>query len=248
MHRDRLALQQARLEREPGWSGVGCHVRLFPRRRPGPPGPRPGRDGRAAYERWLNAIRTPEAVVAEAFVECPLAHPTWMLRRSAFEAFGYRDCGWPEDYDLLLRLLGAGHVLGVVPKRLVGWRDAAGRLSRTDPTYGLDRFAACKAAHLAAGLLRDQSEFGLWGYGHTGRALCRSLAAHGRRPAYIVELHPGRLGQRIRGAPVVAPEALPEQPRRPLLVSVAGAGPRAEIRAHLAGMGFCEGRDFVCAA
>jgi hypothetical protein len=32
------------------------------------------------------------------------------------------------------------------------------------------------------------------------------------------------------------------------VASVAGAGPRGEIRAFLAAHGFVEGRDFVCAA
>jgi cellulose synthase/poly-beta-1,6-N-acetylglucosamine synthase-like glycosyltransferase len=36
--------------------------------------------------------------------------------------------------------------------------------------------------------------------------------------------------------------------RAPIVVSVAGAGPRAEIRAALSRMGFRELRDFVCAA
>jgi hypothetical protein len=34
----------------------------------------------------------------------------------------------------------------------------------------------------------------------------------------------------------------------PLVVSVAGADARGQIRADLARRGFCEGSDFVCAA
>ena len=49
-------------------------------------------------------------------------------------------------------------------------------------------------------------------------------------------------------APVVGPAALTALPRRPLVVSVAGAGPRAKIRAALSEMGFEELRDFVVAA
>ena len=64
----------------------------------------------------------------------------------------------------------------------------------------------------------------------------------------MVELHPGRLGQVIDGAPVVPPERLPDLPRLPLLVSVAGVGPRALIREALGAMGRVEGRDFFCAA
>ena len=88
----------------------------------------------------------------------------------------------------------------------------------------------------------------LWGYGGTGRQLQRSLRRHGKRPSAIVEVHPGRVGNRIQGAPVIAPTALKERPREPLVVSVAGASARAQIRAALAAMGFRESLDYVCAA
>jgi hypothetical protein len=158
--------------------------------------------------------------------------------------------GWPEDYDLVLRLLGAGHSLGVVPEPLLAWRDGPGRLSRNDPAYAPAAFVACKAAFLASGFLAAHTGYALWGYGGTGRALRRALAAHGKRLARVIELHPRRLGQRIHGAPVVPPAALraPEARALPLVVSVAGAGPRAEIRAALAALDYREGRDFVCAA
>jgi glycosyltransferase involved in cell wall biosynthesis len=240
MHRERLARQRAHLERHPELCGAGCHVRLFPRTTL--------REGRRRYEAWLNGLEDADAVARDRFIECPLAHPTWMIDREILTRFGYRDRGWPEDYDLALRLITAGHRLGVVPRRLVGWRDHGRRLSRTHPSYALDRFTACKAAFLAEDFLADTEEYILWGYGDTGRALRRALAEHGRRPSHIVELHPGRLGQRIHGAPVVAPEALASLPRRRLVASVAGAEARALIRGALARWGWREMSDFVCAA
>ena len=57
-----------------------------------------------------------------------------------------------------------------------------------------------------------------------------------------------RLGNVIHGAPVVGYEQLPQLPRRPVVVSVAGEGPRQQIRDAMATMGFCELDDFVCAA
>ena len=240
MHRERLARQRAALEAEPGLAAVGCHVRLFPRAACGP--------GMRAYEAWLASLRSADDVARDAFVECPLAHPSWLVRREAFAALPYRACAWPEDYDWLLRARAAGLALGVVPRRLLSWRMGEGRLSRRDPRYGLDRFTACKAHHLAHGLLADAERFVLWGYGHTGRALRAALAREGRRPSHVVELHPGRLGNRIHGAPVIPPGALAGLPDRPVVVSVAGAGPRGEIRARLAALGRREGREFVCAA
>jgi glycosyltransferase involved in cell wall biosynthesis len=240
MHRERLALQLAALERDPGLAAVGCHVRVFPRA-----GLRPGL---RAYEAWLRGVDSPATLRREAFVECPLPHPTLMARREALAAFGYRDLGWPEDYDLLLRWLAAGLEVGVVPRRLLGWRDGPGRLWRTAAAYTPARFTACKAAHLATGLLARSERYVLWGYGATGRALRRALAAHGRHPSHVVEVHPRRLGQRIHGAPVVPPEALRHLRTVPVVASVAGPTPRAEIRATLTALGFRECRDFLCTA
>lgn len=243
----RLARQVDALEADPTLAGVGCHVRVFPRARPSV---ETGL-GRREYEDWLNSLRSAEDVARDAFVECPLAHPTFMLRRSVLEAHRYRDAGWPEDYDLVLRLLGAGLRLGVVPERLLCWRDGASRLSRTSAIYALEQFVLCKAHFLAQGLLRASAGYILWGYGKTGQKLARALEAHGKQPRAIIELHPGRLGQRILQAKVSSPEALPgllRQLRVPVVVSVARRGPRGEVRAALAAFGCVEGRDYVCAA
>ena len=88
----------------------------------------------------------------------------------------------------------------------------------------------------------------LWGYGGTGKAMRRALLERGKRPGWIVELHPGRLGTRIHGARVIPPEELRRVPRAPIVVSVAGATARGEIRDALARMGFEETRDYYCAA
>jgi hypothetical protein len=236
----RLSASVYALEAEPRLAGVGTGVRSFPRAGLSP--------NRLAYERWLNAIRSPLDVRTEAFVECPIAHPTLTLRAAVLHQFGYRDQGWPEDYDLVLRLLAAEHELAVLPARLHHWRDAPGRYSRVSPVCALDRFVACKAAFLAQDFLSQGEHFILWGYGDTGKALCRALAVHGKKPSAIIELHPGRIGQLIASAPVLPPEALPSVARAPIIVSVAGENARSLIRAELARMRFVERRDFVVTA
>ena len=243
MSRARLLLQRAALEQSPTLSAVGCHVRLFPRAQL--------RERRLFYERWLRSIRTPEQLEREAFVECPVAHPTLMIRKSVLLELGYRDRGWPEDYDLVLRLLQSGRRIGVVPERLLHWRDGASRLSRTSETYSIAAFVECKAEFLASGFLAASDRYLLWGFGDTGKALANALSRRGKHPEAIIELHPGRLGQLIREVPVVPPSALPglrSRCPRPLIVSVAGVGPRTEIRQVLETMGFRELRDYVCAA
>ena len=239
MHKRRLGEQAALLDGDERLSAVGCHVRIFPR---GAMSPR-----LREYEHWLNSLSTAEGVAADAFVECPLAHPSLMMRRE-MATLGYADNSWPEDYDLILRALGAGMSIGVVPQRLLSWRDRAAGLSRTDARYGLDAFTACKAHFLASGFLSGAATYTLWGYGGTGKAIRRALAALGKTPGHIVEVKRSRLGQRIHGASVIPPEDLPSVRGRPIIVSVARAGPRAEIRAALSAMGFAETKDYVCAA
>lgn len=240
-HRRRLELQLAALAADPALDAVGCHVRVFPRAGL--------RDGLRAYEGWLRGIRNARSVRAERFVECPLPHPTWLVRREALAAHAWREAGWPEDYDLLLRWLEAGRRIGVVPRRLVAWRDAPGRTWRTSPAYAPERFLACKAHFLARGPLRHGAEYLLWGHGASGRALRRALEAEGRRAAAIVEVHPRRIGRRIAGAPVIRPEAIPAVRRgRPLVAAVSGAFARREIRAWCARLGLREDVEFWCAA
>lgn len=241
MHRDRLAAQATLLGREPGLAAAGCHVRLFPRDHLGA--------GLRAYERWLASIDSPRRVCEDAFVESPVAHPTLMLRADVLRDLdGYRAMGWAEDYDLVLRLLDAGHQIGMVPRRLVCWRDHVRRLTHNDAAYRIERFTAAKAHFLARGFLAGVERYVLWGYGHTGRALRRALAAHGKAPSHVVELHPGRLGQTIHGAPVIAPDALAALPQHKLVASVAGVEARMLIRRFLRDLGREELRDFVCAA
>lgn len=244
MRGDRLLLQARALQLDSGLDGVGCHVRMFPTASLSP--------RRKAYEAWLNSIHDERAVVRDAYIECPLAHPTLMLRRSTLERYSYRDQGWPEDYDLVLRLLTEGRRLGVVARRLLAWRDSPTRLSRTSRDYRIERFTACKAEFLATTFLGGSAGYVLWGYGDTGRTLANALALHGKHPYAIVELHPGRIGQQIRRAPVIAPAELEALRARlghpPIIASVAGGGPRSQIRSALEQLGYVELKDFVCAA
>lgn len=240
MHRLRLGEQVRYLQDRPSLVAAGCHVRLFPRDGLGA--------GRRNYESWLNSIDGSVRVREEAFVECPVAHPALMIRREAMLRFGYRDQGWPEDYDLILRLLAGGYEVGVVTRRLLAWRNSPDRLSRTNAAYAIERFTACKAQFLADGFLAASERYVLWGYGATGRALRRELLRHGKTPAFIVDLHPRRLGQTIFGAPVIPPAEQVRVRDLPIVASVAGIRSRREVRSVLTKMGFCELRDFVVAA
>jgi glycosyltransferase involved in cell wall biosynthesis len=240
-HRARLLDQASLLDRRPDLEAVGCLPRLFPRRSL--------RDGLRAYERWLHAQDSPERIWRERFIECPIAHPTLMIRRATLVSLGYRDRGWPEDWDLLLRLLRRGPVIGILPTRRFGWRDHPRRTSRNDDRLTLDRFGACRAWHLHRDFLRARGTYVLCGYGSTGRRLRRQLSELGHHPNTIVDVHPRRVGERIEGIPVLPVEELSAiDTDTPILASVAGAERREAIRALLDALGRREGFDYVFTA
>jgi glycosyltransferase involved in cell wall biosynthesis len=240
MHSTRLGLQVQALQEDQSLAAVGCQVRLFPRSTL--------KSGLRNYESWLNGLCSASDIRRDAFIECPVAHPGLMIRTSVLREFSYRDQGWPEDYDLVLRMLLAGKNLANLPARLLSWRNEASRMSRTDPVCGLDRFFRCKAHFLCQGFLKQSEHYILWGYGKTGRLLSRELLKLGRRPSHIIELHPGRIGNIIIGAQVVLPKELPHLPKKPVVVSVAKKEPRSLVRKALNEMGFVEIEDFLCTA
>jgi hypothetical protein len=193
---DRLAAQLALMEREPALVACGCGIRYFPEDRV--------REGALRYQDWINAAVTPEDIAREMFVECPLAHPTFFMRaREVAGVGGYGDRGWPEDYDLVLRLWAAGGRMGKVAEPLLRWREGAERLSRVDPRYGPEAFLACKVEHLRRTLLRGRRGVVIWGAGPVGKAAARALQGAGVDLRAFVELDPRKIGQEIHGAPVL---------------------------------------------
>lgn len=240
-HPERLAKQVSFMDARPRLGACGTHVRYFPRSRV--------RGGARRYEAWLNALTRAEEVALNLWVECPLAHPSLAMRADAVgRVGGYRDEGWPEDYDLLLRLWETGSDLGVVPQVLHFWREGEGRLSKTDPRYAPDAFRRIKLHFLARTLLRDRDGLLIWGAGPVGKSFARGAAELAIPVRAFVELDSRKVGQEIHGAPVVAPEEIPAFRGSLGLGAVGKAGARDQIRAAFRGAGWEEGRDFVAVA
>lgn len=238
---ERLRRQLALVERKPELTGCGSLVEYFP------PGNVQG--GARRYQRWLNGLVEPGAIERDMFVECPLAHPTFFLRADRVEAVGgYRDRGWPEDYDLILRLWAAGARFAKVPEVLLRWREGPGRLSRLAEAYSEDAFRRCKAHFLARTLLRERDGAVVWGSGPVGKAFALALKREGVTLRAFVDLSPRKIGQEIHGAPVVAPEDVDRFRGAFCVAAVGQPGARAEIRSALAAAGWRETKDFCAVA
>jgi glycosyltransferase involved in cell wall biosynthesis len=237
VHPDRLRLQAEMLARDASLGAAGSLVRCFP----GPLAP-----GLARLEAWLDSVVTPEQCESARFVEAPLVHPSTTFRREALEAVGgWRDAGWAEDWDLLLRLSAAGWRMAKVPRVLLFWRDSPGRLTRTGRAYAPERMIELRAEHLAAGPLRRRP-FDVWGAGPTGKRLARALEARGLRPRRFWDVDSRK--RIARGVRVVPADELSAPDGGLILCAVGAAGAREEIRAGLLTRGFREGRDFLFAA
>jgi glycosyltransferase involved in cell wall biosynthesis len=245
-HPDRLKLQAQRLAMCPDIDVLGCRVTHVADGKVG--------QGFRIYEEWLNGLLDDRDIRRELFVESPLPHPSVMLRQRVLDSVGgYRDVGWPEDYDLWLRLAARGCTFAKLPQTLLEWRDHGQRLTRTDRRYAVERFIECKAHYLVSGPLRGRSRVIVWGAGQTGRRLSKYLLRQEVPLEAFIDIDPDKCGRTMRNRPIVAPEKLAELDRAPgerpmVLAAVSSRGARAKIRQYLEAEGWQESRDFWCVA
>ena len=180
-HPERLERQVAYLDAHPSVAACGTGVRYFPTEKV--------RDGARRYERWINSVVSPEEIERDLFVECPIPHPTLVVRREAFDSIGgYRAVEWPEDYDLVLRLWAAGRRLGKVPDVLLDWRESADRASRTDPRYSDDAFRRCKVAYIGKRI--GEKPVVVCGSGPVGKAFAKELVRAGHELTAFADVDP----------------------------------------------------------
>jgi len=244
-HPDRLAQQVDYLLAHPLIAVVGCLVTGFPIEQV--------RQGFRLYMDWQNSLILDEDIRREIFIESPLAHPSVLFRREWVQQVGgYQEHGWPEDYDLWLRLYLAGAQFGKVPSVLLEWREHSERLTRTDSRYSLENFLRLKAHYLKRGPLDDRKTVFIWGAGMMGRRLGKQLERLQVPLAAYIDIDPEKIGHTRRGLPILAPEELPawwQRSQRPILLAAVGArGARPLIRERLRGFSLREGSDWLFAA
>jgi len=236
----RLALQVDTLDRRADIAMVGSRARYASVREESA--------GLARYVEWQNSLIEPHDIRRNLFVESPLIHPTVLMRRGDLEAAGgYQDSGWPEDYDLWMRLLLSGREAAKVPEVLLLWRDHESRLTRKAPAYRLERFRRLKWHYLTRAWLRAGEPVQVCGAGPTGRWWVRQLQGAGFAVPAVVDVDPRRTGRRCRGVPIVGHDAV-RRDRGRLLAAVASWRARVEIRKHLEQSGLVDGQDFLAVA
>lgn len=169
--------------------------------------------GRAAYVQWHNSLITPEQCAVHRFVECPIAHPSFMFCRSLVSQYGgYLYGQLPEDYELVLRLAEHGVGLGKVPKPVLIWRDGPTRLSSRDPRYFPPAMYSLKSPFLARWLAKNNPyhpEVIILGSGRESRKRVAWLEQEGIRVTAYADISSGKIGQKINGLQVLSVDKLP---------------------------------------
>jgi hypothetical protein len=243
----RVEKQVALLDAEPALAGCGTGVRHAA----GDEVP----DEERRRQTWLNSLSTPAEVGRDIFIDCPIPHATLMMRRHVLLGLGgYREMGWPEDYDLLFRAWSAGYRVGKLTEILHQrslHADAAG--NGAGPGHA-DRLRAVKIHFLRATLLAGGRDGVIWGAGPDGAHFARDLARAGTRIAAFIDSGPPASNRTIHGVAVVGPGSAREyaghgSSAEALVVAVARSEDhRAEIRSACRGMGLVEGEDLVVVA
>lgn len=239
-HPRRLERQTAYLEAHPDIGLIACNFRHFPRTGL--------KQGMIDYEAWQNGLADHSLVIRDLFVESPFVHPGIMTRRAILEEVGgYQDNGWPEDYDLWLRMAAAGVRFARLPQTLLFWRDHPERATRTMDEYALHAFRAAKCHHLLHSFLRGESEVVIAGAGLEARAWQRLLDAADVTVSTWLDVDPKKIGRILHNAPVISPGQLQLDGRK-MIVAIGVRGAREQFRSVAEGRGWQEGVDFVCVA
>lgn len=243
-HPERLQQQRDFLEGHPELGLVSCRVTYG--------GDRSSQQGYAHYVDWLNTLIDPEPIALNRFIESPLPHPSVMFRAALPQQHGsYIDGPFPEDYDLWLRWMEQGVMIGKVDASLLTWNDPPTRLSRQDPRYDPERFYQHKAGYLARWLSAHNPhhpDIVVWGSGRLTRKRAAHLEAAGCRISAYIDIKPQKIGQLIEGRPVWGKDQIPPPGEVFILPYVGSRGAREQIEAWLTLQGYRRGRDYICAA
>ncbi len=241
---DRLRRQAALLDNQPDVGLVASRVSYH--------GDRQANRGLALFVDWSNSLLTNEEIAINRFVESPLVHPSVMFRRELIALHGgYRAGDFPEDYELWLRWLEAGVRMEKLSDTLLDWRERPGRLTRTDSRYSVEAFFRTKAPYLyrrLATLNPRHPQTVIWGAGRTTRMRLAPLFDLGLRVQSWVDIDPRKIGQRVTGAPVLAPDELPPPGETFVLAAVGSRGARELIADRLTAKGYILGRDWIACA
>ena len=210
--------------------------------------------GNLRYAEWLNAHTSHNEIRMACYTECPMPHPTWMAHKSVWQNLdGYRDFDGPEDYDLILRAMIKGVVMGKPEPVLQDWREHSERLTYTDNRYRREAFTHCRAwaaTHPASGLdLHKGRQVWLCGTGRSARYWHDALVDRGVGVLGFVDIKAPDANRLKRGKVVISYEELVKSRGDGLVITaLSGAGARSRLQMFFDRQGWRAGQNYILGA
>jgi len=236
-HPMRFEKQITYLDNHPETGLVACSFQHFPRQEI--------KQGMMSYETWQNSLIDHSSIMKNLLVESPFVHPSVMFRRSIIDNVnGYRDFGWPEDYDLWLRMADAGTGFARLPDLLFFWRDHPERATRTMNEYTRDAFRRCKCHYLLNNFLKSECNVIIAGAGIEGRAWQRLLNENGVTVSGWIDVDPDKNGKKLHGAVIRTPDNYTSFPAK-VLLAIGVHGAREQFTDYLENKGLKYNKDFI---
>lgn len=210
--------------------------------------------GNLRYAKWLNAHTSNDEIRMACYTECPMPHPTWMAHKGVWQRMdGYREFDGPEDYDLILRAMIKGVVMGKPEPILQDWREHYERLTYTDDRYRREAFTRCRAwaaTHPASGLDLDTGrQVWLCGTGRSARYWHDALLDSGVDVLGFVDIKAPDANRLKRGKAVISYEELVERRGDDLVITaLSDTGARSRLRVFFERQGWRAGQAYILGA
>jgi glycosyltransferase involved in cell wall biosynthesis len=195
---------------------------------------------------WQNMILSPEDHALNRFIDSPIAHPTWMMRKKLVDSCGYYTLDFvPEDYEYLLRVLHNGFKIAKLPEKLLSWTDQAQRAIRNDIRYAERNFDKIRIQYLALFLKSNKLI-------NSRKLVVCGLSKKSKRRAMLLQTFDITVDAFTDVVPRNSPDfILLSEVTNPkayfVLNFISKRGIRDQIKAHFTDLGFIEGTDLILA-
>jgi len=165
----RLQIQKAYFDHYPETDLLGGRIELFKDQGELTP-------GQLKYRDWSNSLSECEEIYQDIFIESPVMHPTFFLRKKLYgELGGYLDHPWAEDYDFILRAYQSKKVIRKTREILLKKRDSPSRVSRNDVRCKKKAMFSAKAHYFARQDFLKNRKVIIIGSGNSGRLAFKAL-------------------------------------------------------------------------
>lgn len=137
--------------------------------------------GQKNYINWSNSLISDQQIKDQIFVESPVIHPTFFMKKSFMEKMGgYQDNPWAEDYDFILRAFINGGIFGKLPEKLLVKQDHPDRVVRNDVRCKRKAMFAAKAHYFKKSELYDKNRiYALISGNRSKKMVLKALAIEG---------------------------------------------------------------------